>query len=76
MNTYKDKWQEVPSSLNKPMDVLDLGPPYFFKQTTLFSGFVSAYAFFLVLCSVAIFKKCMSLNVWSVRRLITEQFRY
>lgn len=48
MNTYKDKWQEVPSSLNKPMDVLDLGPPYFFKQTTctLFSGFVSAYAFF------------------------------
>lgn len=28
------------------MDVLDLGPPYFFKQTTLFFGFVSAYAFF------------------------------
>lgn len=43
MNTYKDKWQEVPS---KPMDVLDQGPPCFFKQTTLFSGFVSAYAIF------------------------------
>lgn len=56
MNTYKDKRWEIPSSLNKPMDVLDLGPPLFLfcSQTTLFSGFVSAYAFF-GMCSVVTF---------------------